>query len=158
MSFSPIKPRLYGSPKAAVARLFEAAGGANVVMDKLGLSRTRVYALTDPDDEAEISYARVCALTETCAATPCAEHLASLAGGLFLPLSAAPDADWHAMASVASTRNGQTIAGILDALSPEDDTPGVIDAEEARELIKQVDEQLAVLAMARAKLLKAMES
>jgi hypothetical protein len=158
MSFSPIKPRPYGTPKAAVAKLFEAAGGASVVMELLNLSRTRVYALTDPNDEAEISFARVCALTEARAATPCAEHLAALAGGLFLPLAAAPQADWHAMAAAASTRSGQTIAALLDALSPEDDTPGEITAEEARVLIEQVDEQLAILALARAKLLQAMES
>ncbi len=157
MAFSPIKPRPYGTPKAAVAKLFEAAGGASAVMELLSLSRTRVYALTDPNDEAEISFTRVCALTEARGATPCAEHLAALAGGLFLPLTPAAEADWHAMAGAASTRNAQTIASLLDALSPEDDTPGEITAQEARVLIERVDEQLAVLALARAKLVKAME-
>jgi hypothetical protein len=157
MAFSPIKPRPYGTPKAAVAKLFEAVGGATAVMELLNLSRTRVYALTDPNDEAEISFSRVCALTEARSATPCAEHLSALAGGLFLPLTSAPQAGWHAMAGAVSTRNAETIASLLQALSPEDDTPGEITPEEARTLIERVDEELAILALARAKLLQVME-
>lgn len=157
MAFTPIKPRAYGTPKAAVAKLFEAAGGANDVMEILGLSRTRVYAFADPQDESEISFARVCALTEARAATPAAEHLSALSGGLYLPLAPAPAADWHAMTGAASTHNAKTIASILSALSPEDDTPGEITAEEARELLEVVDQQLAVLALARAKLVATIE-
>lgn len=153
MGFSPVKPRPYGTPKAAVAKLIEAAGGAGAAMDILELSRTRVYAFTDPNDESEISFARVCKLTEASGARPGAEHLAALAGGLFLPLDAAEGSDWHTMAGSASRRNARTISAILDALSPEDDTPGEITPAEARELLEAVDEQLAVLAMARAKLM-----
>jgi hypothetical protein len=152
MAFSPVKPRPYGTPKAAVAKLFEAAGGANAVMDLLELSRTRVYAFTDPSDDAEISFTRVCMLTGATEATPGAEHLAALAGGLFLPLKVAEPADWHAVAGEASRKHAQTIATLLESLSPEDDTPGEITAQEARELLEIVDEQLAVLALARAKL------
>jgi hypothetical protein len=157
MSFTPIKPRPYGTPKAAVAKLFEAAGGAPAVMETLALSRTRVYAFTDPQDDSEISFARVCALTEATRSTPAAEHLAALAGGLYLPLTSAADADWHAMAGAASRGNAQTIATLLEALSPEDDTPGEITPEEARRLLELVDEELAVLALARAKLVAALE-
>lgn len=157
MSFSPVKPRAYETPKAAVARLFEAAGGANAVMETLQLSRTRVYAFADPADEAEISFARVCALTDAKKATPAAEHLAALAGGLFLPLNAASEADWHAMAGTASQRNAQTIATLLEALSPKDDTPNEVTPKEARRLIELVDEELAVLALARAKLMATLE-
>jgi hypothetical protein len=157
MSFTPIKPRAYGSPKAAVAKLFEAAGGAGEVMAALGLSRTRVYAFTDPQDDSEISFTRVCALTEARRATPAAEHLAALAGGLFLPLKPAVEADWHEMAGTASRRSAQTIATLLEALSPQDDTPNVVTPAEARALIELVDEELAVLALARAKLLAALE-
>jgi hypothetical protein len=152
MAFTPVKPRAYGTPKAAVAKLFEEAGGANVVMDVLSLSRTRVYAFTDPADEAEISFARVCALTEAKQATPAAEHLAALAGGLFLPLKSASDADWHTMAGAAGRRSAETIAKLLEALSPQDDTPNEVTPKEARALIELVDEELAVLALARAKL------
>jgi hypothetical protein len=157
MSFTPIKPRAYGTPKAAVAKLFEAAGGAPAVMETLGLSRTRVYAFTDPQDDSEISFSRVCALTEERRATPAAEHLAALAGGLFLPLKSADDSDWLAMAGAASTKNAETVASLLSALSPADDTPGEITRTEARELIEVVDQQLAVLALARAKLLATIE-
>ena len=152
MSFTPVKPRPYGTPKAAVAKLFEAAGGANAVMEILKLSRTRVYAFTDPNDDAEISFSRVCALTGATEASPGAEHLAALAGGLFLPLAPASEADWYAMAGSSSRRHARTIATLLEALSPEDDTPGEITAQEARGLLELVDQQLAVLALARAKL------
>jgi hypothetical protein len=158
MTFTPIKPRAYGTPKAAVAKLFESVGGANEVMELLDLSRTRVYAFTDPNDESEISFSRVCALTEARRASPAAEHLSALAGGLFLPLSPAAEADWLAMAGAASTRNAETIASLLQALSPQDDTPGEITRSEARELIEVVDQQLAVLALARAKLLAALDA
>jgi hypothetical protein len=157
MAFTPIKPRAYGTPKAAVAKLFEAVGGADAVMELLELSRTRVYAFADPNDDAEISFTRVCKLTEASRertpTSPGAEHLTALAGGLYLPLTTASESEWHAMAGAASRRNARTISGLFDALSPENDSPGEIDAKEARDLLKLVDEQLAVLAMARAKLM-----
>ena len=56
-----------------------------------------------------------------------------------------------------SHQDAETIASLLQALSPEDDTPGEITPEEARTLIERVDEELAVLALARAKLLRTME-
>lgn len=153
MAFNPVKPRAYETPKAAVARLFEAAGGAPAVMETLKLSRTRVYAFADPADESEISFARVCALTEERKATPAAEHLAALAGGLYLPVQAADDTDWHRWAGAAGSRNASTISALLEALSPTDDTPNEITPKEARELIALVDEELAILALARAKLM-----
>lgn len=155
MAFTPIKPRAYGTPKAAVGKLFEAVGGAEAVMELLDLSRTRVYAFTDPSDDAEISFARVCRLTEAQNASPGAEHLAALAGGLFMPLTHDDETEWHAMAGAASRRNARTISTLLEALSPANETPGEIDAKEARELLKLVDEQLALLAMARVKLMAA---
>ena len=57
MAFNPVKQRPYGEPKEVVARLFEEVGGIPKVMELLDLSRTRVYALADPDSTNEISYA-----------------------------------------------------------------------------------------------------
>lgn len=157
MAFNPMKPRAYGTPKAAVARLFEEAGGAPAVMEILELSRTRVYAFADPNDDAELSFARVAKLTQATGATATAEHLAALAGGVFLPVAPASESDWHVMAGQASRKNARTISTLLEALSPEDDTPGVVTDDEARDLLKLVDEQLSVLALARAKLMGVIE-
>ena len=151
MAFNPVKERPYGEPKEVIARLFEEAGGVPQVMELLDLSRTRVYALADPDSTNEISYARVAKLTET-GATAAARHLAALAGGLFLPLDKAEDADWLALAGEASRRNARNIAALMESLSETNRSPGEVDQQEARDLLKILDEQLGILAMQRAKL------
>jgi hypothetical protein len=151
MAFNPVKERPYGEPKEVVARLFEEAGGVPTVMEVLELSRTRVYALADPDSSNEISYARVAKLTET-GATAAAQHLAALAGGLFLPVDKADSADWLSLAGEASRRNARNIAALMESLSETARSPGEVDQQEARDLLKILDEQLGVLAMQRAKL------
>ncbi len=151
MAFNPVKQRPYGEPKEVVARLFEEVGGIPKVMELLDLSRTRVYALADPDSTNEISYTRVCTLTED-GATAAAQHLAALAGGLFVPLDKAEDADWLALAGEASRRNARNIAALMESLSETARSPGEVDQQEARDLLKILDEQLGVLAMQRAKL------
>ena len=151
MAFNPVKERPYGEPKEVVARLFEESGGVPQVMEILELSRTRVYALADPDSTNEISYARVSKLTETgaCAA---AQHLAALAGGIFLPVDKADEANWLELAGQVSRKNAQNIAALMDSLSETERSPGKVDQEEARELLKILDDQLRILAMQRAKL------
>ncbi len=154
MSFTPMKRRHYGTPKEVVARLFEQAGGVPKVMEHLDLSRTRVYAMADPDDDSEISFARVARLTEEAQATAAAEHLALLAHGVFLPVGDAEPADWHGIASQSSRSNARTIGTLLDALSADNPTPGEVDAQEARRLIELVDKQIALLAFQRSKLME----
>ncbi|MDG1419106.1 MAG: hypothetical protein P8J78_04525 [Maricaulis sp.] len=151
MAFNPVKIRQYGEPKEVVARLFEEAGGVPKVMEILDLSRTRVYALADPDSSNEISYTRVAALTGT-GATAAAQHLSALAGGLFVPVEKADETDWLALAGEASQRNAKNISAIMESLSETVRSPGEIDAKEARDILKILDEQLGVLAMQRAKL------
>lgn len=151
MAFNPVKERPYGEPKEVVARLFEEAGGVPKVMELLDLSRTRVYALADPDSSNEISYTRVARLTET-GATAAAQHLAALAGGIFLPIDKTDDADWLVLAGEASRRNARNIAALMESLSETNRSPGEVDQQEAREILKILDEQLGVLARQRAKL------
>jgi hypothetical protein len=152
MGFKPVKVRPYGEAKAVVAQLFEEAGGVPAVMDLLELSRTRVYALADPDSTNEISYARVAKLTEATGATAAAKDLAFLAGGIFMPLEAAEDDNWLALAGDASRKHARNIAALMDSLSETERSPGVIDQGEAREILEVLDQQLAVLARQRAKL------
>jgi hypothetical protein len=151
MAFNPVKIRRYGEPKEVVARVFEEVGGIPSVMELLDLSRTRVYALADPDSSNEISYARIAKLTES-GASAAAQHLAALAGGIFLPIEKADDANWLALAGEASRRNARNISAIMESLSETEKSPGRIDQDEAREILKVLDEQLGVLAIQRVKL------
>lgn len=151
MAFNPVKERPYGEPKEVVARVFEEVGGIPKVMELLDLSRTRVYALADPDSSNEISYARVAKLTDS-GAKAAAQHLASLAGGIFLPIDKADDSDWLVLAGEASKRNARNIAALMDSLSETARSPGEVDQQEARDILKILDEQLGVLARQRAKL------
>ena len=151
MAFNPVKVRRYGEPKEVVARLFEEVGGIPQVMELLELSRTRVYALADPDSTNEISYTRVAKLTET-GATAAAQHLAALAGGVFLPIDKAEEAGWLALAGEASRSNARNIGALMESLSETERSPGRVDQDEAREILKVLDEQLGILAIQRAKL------
>ena len=151
MAFNPVKIRRSGEPKEVVARLFEEVGGIPKVMELLDLSRTRVYALADPDSTNEISYTRVATLTEA-GAQAAAQHLAALAGGIFLPIDKADDANWLALAGDASRSNARNISALMESLSETERSPGRVDQEEAREILKVLDEQLAILAVQRAKL------
>jgi uncharacterized protein with von Willebrand factor type A (vWA) domain len=152
MAFKPVKERPYGDPKSVVAALFEEAGGVPAVMELLELSRTRVYALADPDASNEISYSRVAKLTEVTGATAAAKDLAYLAGGIFMPLDQSDDDNWLALAGEASRKHARNIAALMDSLSETERSPGEIDEYEAREILKVLDQQLAVLARQRSKL------
>lgn len=151
MAFNPVKERRYGEPKEVVARVFEEVGGIPEVMTLLELSRTRVYALADPDSSNEISYTRMARLTEA-GATAAAQHLAALAGGIFLPVDKAADANWLSLAGEASRGNARNIAALMDSLGETERSPGVVDQQEAREILKLLDAQLGTLALQRAKL------
>ena len=147
MAFEPNKDREYGSSESVISRLFKECGGVPKVMKALALSRTRCYALADPDDPAQISYERVVTLTKDFGATAAAEHLAALAGGTFLPIDAdETEAGWHALAATAARRSAALTATMLESIGPEGRSPGTIDAREARALLAEVDGLMAVLA------------
>ena len=150
MSFNPLKRRKYGSTKAVVSELFRQAGGIPAVMEILDIGRTRAYDFTDPNGDAELSLERVEKLVRDTEATVISEHFAFLAGGVFLPIETLDEeVDWHSIAARASLKNAANIGGILDSISPSSITPGYIDAEEARELIKKLDKQFSLLAHQR---------
>lgn len=147
MAFDPNKDRKYGSSERVISRLFKECGGVPKVMEALELSRTRCYALADPDDPAQISYERVVTLTQTFGASAAAEHLATVAGGTFMPTVADEDeADWHALAAAAARRGAALTATMLESIGPEGRSPGAIDAAEARTLLAEIDGLMAVLA------------
>jgi len=150
MSFNPLKRRKYGSTSAVISELFKQAGGIPRVMEILDIGRTRAYDFTDPNGDAELSLDRVEKLVRETDTTVIAEHFAFLSGGVFLPVETQDgDIDWHSIASRASKKNATNIGGILDSISPASETPGYIDADEARDLIKKLDRQFALLAHQR---------
>jgi hypothetical protein len=127
-------------------------------MELLGIGRTRAYDLTDPNKDVEISFARVETLTRETAATVAAEHLAHMAGGVFLPIETLDDeVDWHDIAGRVSQKNAENISGILESLSPNSKSPGRICAEEARELIQRLDQHFSLLALQRQALIAIIE-
>ncbi len=154
MSFSPIKPRTYDTPKHAVAALVADAGGVPKVMEILKLSRTRVYALADPDDDASLSFERVATLTRVSKSPAAAQYLAALAGGVFMPApeGEGDEADWHAKAARASVLNAGTVSSLIAALSEDSDAASSISPDEARDILAQLDQQMAALAQARSQL------
>lgn len=150
MTFNPLKRRKYGSTKAVVSELFRQAGGIPAVMDILDIGRTRTYDFTDPNGDAELSLERVEKLVRETSATVISEHFAFLAGGVFLPIETLDeDVDWHSIAARASLKNAASIGGILESISPTGTSPGYIDADEARSLIKKLDKQFSLLAHQR---------
>ncbi len=158
MTFNPLKRRKYGSTKAVISELFKQAGGIPTVMEILDLGRTRAYDFTDPNSDAELSLERVEKLVRETKATVISEHFAFLAGGVFLPIETLDnDVDWHSLASRASLKNATNIGGILNSISPASITPGYIDAEEARGLIKKLDTQFSLLAHQRQLLITIIE-
>ncbi|MBL4802613.1 MAG: hypothetical protein JKY45_12035 [Emcibacter sp.] len=159
MSFNPLKRRKYGSTKAVVSELFKQVGGIPRVMEILDIGRTRAYDLTDPNNDAELSLERVERLVRETESTVISEHFAFLAGGVFLPIETLDnDVDWHSIASRASLKNATNIGGILGSISPSSKTPGYIDADEARELIKKLDKQFSLLAHQRQLLISIIEA
>ncbi|MEM6958240.1 MAG: hypothetical protein AAF411_05395 [Myxococcota bacterium] len=153
MAFDPNKDRDYLSCAAVVSRLYKEVGGVPAAMEILSLSRTRCYALADPDDDAKISYERVIKLTDA-GALAAAQHLAAVAGGVFLPLvdKDAGSEDWHGIAAEGAKESAALTAALLESLGPTGESPGAIDAREAKALVAQIDATMAVLARQRASL------
>lgn len=91
----PMKPRQPGSPHEALARMMEEIGksrgagdGVQLAADFEGKTKFTFYKLLDPDQEGEMSYARIARLTEHFRVLAAAEHLALLCGAV---LVAPPD-------------------------------------------------------------------
>jgi hypothetical protein len=93
----PMKVRKPGSSHDALARLMTQIGesrgagdGVQLAADFEGKTRFTFYKLLDPDQDGEMSYARVARLTEHFRVPAAAEHLASLCGAI---LVMPPDAE-----------------------------------------------------------------
>lgn len=150
--FRPAKRQDPGSLKAAVARLFDQAGGVPRVMLTLRKGKSQVYAYADEQSEHELHLSQAAALT-TAGAPALAEYFAALAEGVFLPLAIeGGDTALHALTAEAARDSGETIAGMIAALQD-----GRVDRAEAREGIEHIDETMRALAALRAALTTRLE-
>ena len=127
------KPRDPGSPKEAVARLYDQVGGVPEVMVRLGVSRTQAYAYIDPEGGQEIGFSRVAALTGP-AARAAAEYLCFRAGALMLPLPEGGDAAGiGAMTAESAARFGSLMRQMVTSLED-----GVVTRAEARAGLEEI--------------------
>lgn len=140
--FRPVKPRVVGTPKAAVSALVDQAGGIPHVMVRLGIGQSDAYAWTDPQSPKEMSFARVAALTGP-DGTAGVEYLAQLAGGLFLPMPrhATPIGS---LTAEAVRRHGTAAARLIEALAD-----NKLSQAEARAALPELDSAVRALALLR---------
>lgn len=135
-----LKRREPGSIAEATARAIHEVGGVRSAMAVLGLSQTRVYALTDPDERRRINAEGIEALC-VAGATALAEHFALLAGGLFLPSGRDEgDSGLHRLTGAAAAEFGDFVRVQLAALADGRLTPA-----EAAEALRELEEALAPL-------------
>lgn len=154
MSFRPMKPREIGSEHDMLARLYADCGGAARVGLYAGLSKTQVYRLADPaeaDNGGRISFALVLRLALLSGSTAPAELLAGAVGASVLPaLPAGADADWSAFMRETGTEYAEFVSALFDALGQESATPGTVGAEEAAQLMAELDDVLRALMRGKA--------
>lgn len=136
--FNPVKPRDPELPKAAIVRLIEQVGGPKEAAVKLGLGLSQVYAVTDPSDGAELSFARAAALTSP-EATAAAEYLALRAHGVFLPLPPG-DTDIGQLTAESILTHGDAAAELVRALKD-----GILSDDERADAVRQLDEAVRAL-------------
>lgn len=141
-AFAPVKPIDPGQPKSAVRRLFDQAGGIKRSSVKLQLSQSQTYAFADPGEADQISFARVAALTGP-DATACAEYLALLAGGVFLPI-APVDAGVGDLTAQSIREHGEACAELVRAL-----TDQTINGRERTAALSELDQAIRVLVQLR---------
>jgi hypothetical protein len=140
------KQRDYGSTKDIVGRLVDEAGGVKRAAHLLDCSAAHVYAMCDPAREERMSFDAARKLTEFCGATAAAEDLAALAHGVFMPIEIS-DGDLPRIAADKAHEHGRVTTQLFVALGD-----GHVCQREARELLKQVDNELRALMTLRAKL------
>ena len=119
--------------KACVAELFAEHGGHKVAIDRFGVSLRRAYTFTEIGSGERIAFERVAMLTSA-KATAAARYLATLAGGVFVPLPA-PKASPPLMLTGDCIRSHAAALGeAIDALADHKVT-----AVEAAAVLKKID-------------------
>lgn len=142
-AFAPVKPVDPELPKAAVRRLVDQAGGAARAAIVIGRAPSTVYAYADPQASDEMTYAQVAALTGP--KTPAgAEHLATLAHGVFLPMPPA-DTEIGELTAESIVQHGDAVAEVVRAMCD-----GKMGDDERPSAIVEIDEAIRALVRLRA--------
>ncbi len=150
-----MKPRAPEGPYACLARLM-AEIGQNAAGDPQqgiaaaarfeGMAESVLYKQLDPDQPGELPWSRICRLTQQFGAAAAAEHLAGLAGGVFLPM---PRDDtpsrWADLTANAGEDFARAMADIVRALSPTGDGAAAVTQAEARRILEDIEQVLRVV-------------
>lgn len=148
MTFKPFIPRKYGTVIGCVSDVVRSHGGPEPASVVLACSAQSVYGYTSETNGADISFAKMVALTD--AEHPiAAQFLASRAGGVFLPVPTTTAATTIAAISDAVREHGECIGKALAAMAD-----GKITPDEVPGLLKELDESMAAHATLRGLILQ----
>jgi hypothetical protein len=149
--FKPYKPRQPGTIYKVIETAFDQAGGLDVVADLIDETRDWCYSAADPNRErrqaASLTYSHVRTMTRAgLGVVAFAEELATLAGGVFMPLNIAiTDPELQGALAKYSLESGQAIAEIINRAAD-----GKFDAPDATAALPEIDDALRALMVVRA--------
>ncbi|GAB6051651.1 hypothetical protein JCM17960_04710 [Magnetospira thiophila] len=137
-------PRKYGTAAAATQQLINDVGGLKEAEKVCGRGKTVLHDYADPHKpDRSMPIHIVEALEKISGTHPVTEHLAAQAGLLVIDVPAEKtELEWLAHISRVSKEFSDVLRKTYEFL--EDD--GIIDEREARILLKEIDENLLVLA------------
>lgn len=146
---TPYKTRAVGSSPEAMARMIgevatsmglDESAGAQIAADFEGISKFTIYKALDPDQPEDFPYGRVARLTSRFGVVAPAEHLATLAGGVFLPVPKEHDGAWAELSAEVAEHIGQLLSEVFKALSPASDGSTEITPPEADRILRDLQE------------------
>lgn len=157
---TPIKPRIPGSHYAAVTALIRQcapdnpAEGIERAASHLGKSTFTLHGYSNESGNGEISFLQMCQLSQAFGATAGAEHLAMVAGGLFVPLPApSADGEMAELSAEAADEFGQMLAELVRDLSVKSDGGTALTQSESRRVLAKTEPLMRTLGMIRARAL-----
>jgi hypothetical protein len=133
---APVTP---GSAHDALDRLFEQVGGVKEAAHLLHVDEFRLHHARNPNDERDIGWTRVCQLSREPGATAAAEHLATLAGGTFVPVTVERECLLR-LAERLAVEGGEGVAAMIRAKS---------EAVGRHTAIKEIDDLIRAAVCAR---------
>lgn len=125
--------------------------GTSEVASFLSITPGTLYKLLDPDQNGDLSYARVRLLTEHFGVTAAAEDMARAAGGQFDPTIVVHDAEmpWCSKLGAIARQDGILHGMIGEALAD-----GQIDAREAKCIVAEIDAHMEQLRRLRSRVVE----
>jgi hypothetical protein len=146
---NPYKTRAAGSVHDALARGMaqvatsvgmDESAGPQVAADFEGISKYTIYKALDPDQREDLGFGRVARLTSKFGITAPAELLATLAGGVFLPIPQDHEGAWAELSAEVAEHIGQLLSEVFRALSPASDGSTEITPPEADRILRDLQE------------------